>query len=168
MRVNHGRLGDCHRHVVDVHVERDVEIVVLERNFVPLDSFRLSSEPEGKEAVHLLPVRHSAVKVEPGNVRRVVVLGRGGTTEKTVPLEHGMACPERDELFHEIKHGGVVFNIVPVEPGYFVVLAVGVVVSVLRATHLVACDEHRRALGHEERGEKVLDLARSRALDFRV
>ena len=41
-------------------------------------------------------------------------------------------------------------EILPVEPGNFAVLTVGVVVSLLRVQKLVAGEEHRRAAAHQE------------------
>jgi hypothetical protein len=43
----------------------------------------------------------------------------------------------------------------PVEPGNLVVLAVAVVVPALASSDLVAAEQHRHALGEEQRGEEV-------------
>ena len=48
---------------------------------------------------------------------------------------------------------------VPVEPGRFVVLAVGVVVAALRAAHLVAHQQHRRPDREQRQRQEVLHLA---------
>ena len=55
----------------------------------------------------------------------------------------------------------------PVEPGDLVVLAPGVVVAALRAADLVAAEQHRRALGEEQRGQEVALLARAQREDLR-
>ena len=58
--------------------------------------------------------------------------------------------------------------IVPVEPGDFVILAVGVVVALLRVAHLVAREHHRYALTHHEHRDGVFHLAVAQGDDFRI
>ena len=57
------------------------------------------------------------------------------------------------------EEGEVLVAQTPVEPTDLVVLAVGVVVAVLRAAHLVPAQKHRHALTQRERGEEVALLA---------
>src|SRR5947209_17209526 len=49
----------------------------------------------------------------------------------------------------------------PVVPGDLVVLTPSVVVAPLGAAELVASEQHRRALGDEQRGEEVTLLSRT-------
>ena len=56
----------------------------------------------------------------------------------------------------------------PLVPGELVVLAPGVVVAVLRAAELVAAEQHRHALGEEQRGEEVALLAPAQRVDLGV
>ena len=52
---------------------------------------------------------------------------------------------ESGSAFDETKNIGVLFQEAPVEPADFVVLAVGVVIALLGAPHLVAHQQHRHA-----------------------
>ena len=58
-----------------------------------------------------------------------------------------------DHAADEIQQGLPLLVQVPVEPGELVVLAVGVVVALLRAADLVAAQQHRHALGKQQRGQ---------------
>ena len=68
-----------------------------------------------------------------------------------------MVAAERDQLPDEREEVRV--GMLPVEPGHFVVLAVAVVVAALRAPDLVAAEEHRHALGEEQRRQEVALLS---------
>src|ERR1700687_1389113 len=57
----------------------------------------------------------------------------------------------------EAEHGLV--EVLPVLPCDPVVLAVGIVVAVLGAAHLVAAEDHRTALRDQHRGEQVATAA---------
>src|SRR6185437_4192382 len=52
----------------------------------------------------------------------------------------------------------VLLQIAPVVPARLVVLAVGVVISLLGTTELVATQQHRHTARNEQRQEEVLDL----------
>src|SRR5699024_10533793 len=56
----------------------------------------------------------------------------------------------------------------PVDPRDLVVLAVGVVVASLGASHLVAVRQHDHTLGQVEGGEEVADLAVTQSKGLRV
>ena len=75
------------------------------------------------------------------------------------------ALPEGVEQLHETVDVGVPLEQAPVEPADLVVLAVGVVVAVLRAAHLVAHEQHRRAGRQQFEHKEVLDLAIAQRLD---
>ena len=70
-----------------------------------------------------------------------------------------MLVPERDQPAREVEQPLAGLVDLPVEPGDLVVLAPGVVAAALRAAHLVAAEQHRRALGEDQRGEEVAALA---------
>src|SRR6202035_5196184 len=56
----------------------------------------------------------------------------------------------------------------PVDPGDLVVLAVRVVVALLGAPHLIAREQHRNALGQQQRGQEVALLPGAQGQDGRV
>src|SRR3569832_2299549 len=72
-------------------------------------------------------------------------------------------------LAEAVRRGDVVdqraSGVLPVDPGDLVVLRVGVVVALLRATHLVALLKQRHAARHEERGEQRTHVAFAREVD---
>src|SRR6266851_209038 len=63
---------------------------------------------------------------------------------------------------------GVLRSSVPVDPGDLVVLAVAVVVGLLGSAELVTGQQHRDALGEEQRHEEVPDLPFPQRVDLRV
>ncbi len=69
-----------------------------------------------------------------------------------------MAPPEGDHFFHEAEHVAVCAGQAPIEPAYFVVLAVGVVVAPLGPEDLVAGTYHGDSLAQHKKGHKVLRL----------
>ena len=62
----------------------------------------------------------------------------------------------------------VLVDVVPVEPGDLVVLAVGVVVAALGAAELVAAEQHRHALGEQQRRHQVAPLAGAQGEDVGI
>ncbi len=77
-----------------------------------------------------------------------------------------MGAAQRDEASREVEERHV--RRVPVVPRQLRVVTVGVVVARLRATQLVAAEEHRHALREEERGQQVALLAGAQREDGRV
>ena len=73
--------------------------------------------------------------------------------------EHRMLGAEPEQPPREGEEHPRALVDLPVEPGDLVVLAVRVVVAALGVPELVAGEEHRHALGEEERGEDVPLLA---------
>ena len=73
--------------------------------------------------------------------------------------------PEVDQHPHESPDVRMPLEQRPVEPGRLVVLAVRVVVAALRASDLVAHQQHRRAHAEEQQCEEVLDLPVAERLD---
>src|SRR5213079_3282985 len=56
----------------------------------------------------------------------------------------------------------------PLEPVQLVIVAIGVVVSILGAAKLVAAQNHRHALREKQRGQKVPALPPAPHVDLRV
>ena len=73
-----------------------------------------------------------------------------------------------DEPHDEAVHVAVPFKQRPVEPTGLVVVAVGVVVAALRAPHLVAHQEHRRAHRQQGQRQEVLHLTVAELVDARI
>src|SRR5581483_10010793 len=73
--------------------------------------------------------------------------------------EDGMITAQLRQPGNQVHEILILLNQAPVEPRKLVVLAVGVVVALLRAAHLVAAEQHRYALGKEERRQEVALLA---------
>ncbi len=82
-------------------------------------------------------------------------------------------APEHRMVASECHHptaplGEVGVDVLPVEPGDLVVLAVGVVVAALGAAELVAAEQHRHALGEQQGGHQVAALTRPQRHDVGV
>ena len=78
--------------------------------------------------------------------------------EPAAPTEHRVVAAEGDHP-RGTKSTNSLVDVVPVVPGDLVVLAVGVVVAALGAAELVAAEQHRDALGQQQRGQEVASLA---------
>ena len=81
-------------------------------------------------------------------------------TERRVPP------PQVDQRGGELDQRLV--GLVPVHPAELVVLGVGVVVALLGAAHLVAVQQHRRALAEQQGGQEVALRAGPHRQDHRV
>src|SRR5207245_4841749 len=88
------------------------------------------------------------------------------TLEEPPPLKRGVPRPEMGEPRHELQE--LLVRVLPIEPADLVVLAIGVVVPLLRATDFVAGQQHRDALREQQRREEVPLLACSQAVDRRI
>ena len=62
----------------------------------------------------------------------------------------------------------VFFQSRPVQPGYDIVLTVGIVVAKLRVAELVAAVEHRRSAAAEQRRKRIFHHAPAQSLDLRI
>src|SRR3546814_13129259 len=84
-------------------------------------------------------------------------------------MEDDMRLAEANKPLHEIlKAPAAVVDRLPLDPAYFVVLAIGVVVAALRPAELVASDQHRPALREQQRRHHVALLPHPQNVDFRV
>src|SRR5215831_3593013 len=79
-----------------------------------------------------------------------------------------MLRSKRDQPTCELQQLLLLVIEVPVEPADLVVLTVGVVVALLRATHLVAAEQHRHALREEQRGQQRALTTHAQVSDARV
>ncbi len=57
---------------------------------------------------------------------------------------------------------------VPIQPGDFIVLAIGVVVAPLRSPDLIPARQHRDAPGQEQRGQQISFLLLAAVVDLRI
>ena len=105
-----------------------------------------------------------AVPREVGTAEAEVVL----VAHVVLVAQHLVQAAETDDVLEVAEDVGVPLQVVPVEPCYLVVLAVGVVVALLRVPHLVAREHHRYSLAHHEHGDGVLHLPVSQLVDVRV
>src|SRR5699024_9837356 len=105
------------------------------------------------------------------------VLGRGRALHGTSPKEataseHRVftAQPGQETDIAQKAVGllPVEIDTLPVDPRDLVVLAVGVVVAPLGASHLVTVRQHHHTLGQVEGGEEVADLAATQSKGLRV
>src|SRR5512139_466159 len=84
---------------------------------------------------------------------------QGPSLEPSAPPECGVSGLQRDQPPRVLEE--VAIDVLPVEPGNLVVLAIGVVVALLRTSELVATEQHGNALREKEGGEDVALLARA-------
>ena len=115
----------------------------------------------------------SSSRIRSPSARNQAASGRPGALhlapeEELAPAEHGVRAPQRDQLARELEQVGVRLEQRPVEPGDLGVLAPAVVVAALGAPELVAAEQHRRALGEQQRGQEVALLARAQREDLGV
>jgi hypothetical protein len=73
-----------------------------------------------------------------------------------------------DEELHEPENVGVFGHHRPVEPTRTIILAIGIVVSLLSTPHLIAHDKHGHAHGEYRSREKVLYLPVAQLFYFRI
>ncbi|MET3823440.1 hypothetical protein ABID76_006166 [Burkholderia ambifaria] len=152
---------------------------------VPADAFSITSNASvrpvrpaadaphrQRAALAVFPRGHAqleAVFVEPADLahaRRAVAVARRIARRG----HHRVHAPQRGEPRHETDHLDACLAVreVPVEPRYFVILAIRVVVAVLRAAEFVAGDEHRRAERGKQRREHRARDTRAQVEDRRI
>src|SRR5215472_1367981 len=90
------------------------------------------------------------------------------TCKESTALQERMALAQRNHLFEEAEHLLVLFRKVPIEPADLVILAVGVVVSLLCASDFIAGHKHGDPLGEQKNSRKILDLALAQCLNVRI
>src|SRR5687767_1573624 len=153
-------LGQLELHYVLPRVEDDEERRFLAA-LADAGALRAPVEQHAEAAhVRVLPVLLAhlvAGGVDPGHVLDaellIVVPGHKARTP-----EDRVALAKPDQLLDEADQALCAVVVHPAQPGDLVVLAVGVVVAALAAAELVAGEDHRRALGEEQRRQHVLHL----------
>ena len=89
-------------------------------------------------------------------------------TEVLVVAKHLVLTAEMDDLLEVAEDVGVLLEIVPVEPGDFVVLTIGIVIALLGIAYLVAGQHHRDALAHHQHRDGVLHLPVAQTVDIGI
>src|ERR1700733_6786634 len=79
-----------------------------------------------------------------------------------------MTVPQRRQLADEGDQRLSLCLDRPIHPTDVAILAVGVVVTLLRASEFVARQQHRRALRQQQSGEYVADLALTLCIDVGI
>ena len=82
-----------------------------------------------------------------------------------VVAQHLVHPAEFDDFLEEVEEVGILLQVVPVKPGDFVVLTIGVVVTPLRVSHLVAREHHGNALAGHQHRHGILDLLVAQVVD---
>src|SRR2546423_13863533 len=62
----------------------------------------------------------------------------------------------------------LLFVALPIQPTDLIVLTIGVVISLLGATELIAAQKHRHALGQKEHRQKIALLPPAQTVDVRI
>src|SRR6266436_2872325 len=89
--------------------------------------------------------------------------------QKAWTREDAVTAPEMDQIADEPSQVLVLrTNIFPVEPGGFVVLAIGIVVAALGPSDLVAGEQHRHTERQYNRRQHVALLAVAQRYDLRI
>src|SRR5688572_23939349 len=96
----------------------------------------------------------AAVRLQPDDVLDPRTTYRATLKKMPAPQNRVLAA-QPDHAYEELKQLPPVGRGGPVEPGDFVVLAVRVVVATLRASDLVAAEDHRHPLRKHQRGYQI-------------
>src|SRR4030067_1857240 len=72
---------------------------------------------------------------------------------------------ECNQLADKPQQISLSLDILPVEPAQLIILAVGIVIAVLRAANFISHQDHRRTLGDQQDGEKILKLLHPQTLN---
>src|SRR5271166_2359910 len=104
------------------------------------------------------------VNCRPNPIPRNVLAPKPAATQRR------MSLPERNHAFEEPKYLLICFQLAPIQPAYFVVLVIWVVVAELCIQELVTSPEHREAVREHEEAEEILSLfpAKRQNLRWRV
>src|SRR2546427_4756092 len=94
-----------------------------------------------------------AVRAKPGEVLHFRA-ANAAAVEELAAAEHRMMLAKPDDLLRELEHVSRGRLEAPIHPGQLVVLAVRIVVALLRASQLVAVEQHGHAEREHQRGEE--------------
>ena len=92
--------------------------------------------------------------------RKTAAAGRGISPDDGVLLAEGYHIPEKFKNFF------VFFQQRPVQPGYFIILAVGIVVSKLRVSEFITGKEHGGPPAAHKNGAGIFYHAETQIHDF--
>jgi len=79
-----------------------------------------------------------------------------------------IALTEVNHQLEESEYISVLLHKIPVKPTKLVILAVGVVVALLRASDFITSRNHRYALGEQKNGCEVFNLSPTQCINFWV
>lgn len=105
------------------------------------------------------PVRHSACRIEPSNF---------GFRVELFLTQHRMRVAKGDHVAGKPEDLLMPFEVAPVKPTGFIVLAVSIVVAALRAPNFIPSEQQRHAARDQQGQKEVLDLPPARGLDSGV
>ena len=132
------------------------------------DALSVDVHADGQHRLPPVPVDHLRPgRGEPGEVLEPLVVHRP-TAEERVLAQHRRVAAQPQQLADQAEQGNLVRADVPVHPGDLVVLAVGVVVAVLGAPHLIARQQHRHAGGQQQGSQQVALQLATDGVDGRV
>jgi len=149
-------LGQGEKHVPIESVEEQ------QRRFCTF--FDVASEPsadrQGLCAAPMLVLQIAAVGMKPAYQ---------ATVAKARPAKQGVVGAKRDHAARELGQRAVTWlDLPPAKPADFVVMTIGVVVTVLAAPKLVARQKHRRAMRYEQCGQDIALLTFANFVDVRI
>src|SRR5207248_892257 len=82
--------------------------------------------------------------------------------------EHRMFPAQPNQFFGKAEELLLFLIAIPVEPADLVVLTIGVVIPCLSPPKFITAQDHRRALRHEQRSQKIPALPSPQRIDLRV
>ena len=103
----------------------------------------------------------SSVISFPPSSNRPRVFFFDGVVRKSCDSQRRLRLPQRNQVPHEFHQIGIVLAQFPVDPAYWVVLAIGIVIALLRPGELVATKDHRHTARHQQRGQQVAHALQS-------
>ena len=88
--------------------------------------------------------------------------------KKFPPLKYRLSLPDIDHRADKVKKGPLLVGDIPIQPGEFIVLTIGIVIALLRMADVVSGQNHRHTGGQEQGGDKVSFLLRTQRVDRRI
>src|SRR4051794_37108364 len=79
-----------------------------------------------------------------------------------------MTFPQCDHTLHKREQLAILISRFPIEPAYFIVLTIGIVVAQLGVADLVSSQQHGHALGEQESSDKIAGLLQAQGIDCSV
>ena len=84
--------------------------------------------------------------------------------------QYGVFAPQRQQSRNEIDHQLAIwrFGQLPIRPGNFVILTIGVVIALLRPSEFIACEKHWRPVREENRCQHRAAQSSARLVDIQI